>query len=112
MFCSNCGSEIEDSSSFCTGCGWKNEGKASKKSKASPDLEVSPKNKTVAALLAIFLGWCGAHRFYVGKVWTGVLMFLLSFIWIGIIWAIIDFVMILTGKFTDSDGFLLKDSKG
>ena len=27
----------------------------------------SPKNKTVALLLCIFLGFFGAHRFYVGK---------------------------------------------
>ena len=34
---------------------------------------VSPRTRTIAAVLAFFLGVLGVHRFYVGKVGTGIL---------------------------------------
>ena len=34
------------------------------------------KNRIVAALLALFLGWLGIHKFYLGKTTAGVLMLL------------------------------------
>jgi TM2 domain-containing membrane protein YozV len=41
-----------------------------------------PKNKLAAALLAIFLGGLGIHKFYLGKVGAGILYIL--FCWTGI----------------------------
>ena len=32
------------------------------------------KNKIVAALLALFLGWLGVHKFYLGKTTAGIIM--------------------------------------
>lgn len=32
------------------------------------------KNKIVAALLALFLGWLGIHKFYLGKTTAGIIM--------------------------------------
>lgn len=60
------------------------------------------KSKVVAALLCLFLGPLGVHRFYVGKMGTGVLQ-LITLGGLGI-WALIDLIMIIIGKFTDSQG--------
>ena len=62
----------------------------------------SEKNWLTTFLLAWFLGWLGAHRFYVGKTGTGILM-LLTCGGCGI-WALIDWIMVIIGKFTDKDG--------
>ncbi len=54
------------------------------------------------ALLAMFLGGFGIHRFYVGKIGTGILM-LLTLGGFGI-WALIDYIIVITDGFTDSEG--------
>lgn len=62
---------------------------------------VSPRSRTVAAVLAFFLGTLGVHRFYVGKVGTGVLM-IVTLGALGV-WTLIDFIMILVGSFKDKE---------
>jgi len=62
---------------------------------------VSPRSRTVAAVLAFFLGVLGVHRFYVGKVGTGVAQ-LLTAGGLGI-WTLVDFIMILVGSFKDKE---------
>lgn len=62
---------------------------------------VSPRSRTVAAVLAFFLGVLGIHRFYVGKVGTGIAQILTAG---GLgIWVLIDFIMILVGSFKDKE---------
>ena len=45
-------------------------------------IPTTTKNKTVAALLALFLGGIGIHKFYLGKTGRGILYLL--FFWTGI----------------------------
>jgi TM2 domain-containing membrane protein YozV len=44
------------------------------------------KNRGIAALLCFFLGWCGIHKFYLGKTTAGVIMLICGTIgWVIII---------------------------
>ena len=63
---------------------------------------MSPKSRTVAALLCFFFGFLGIHRFYAGKIGTGIIWLLTGGV-LGI-GALIDFILILCGKATDKDG--------
>ena len=65
----------------------------------------SPRSRLAAALLCFFLGWLGAHRFYVGKVGTGLLM-VLTLGGFGI-WSLVDLIFIICGGFTDDAGLRL-----
>lgn len=73
---------------------------------------ISRKSKTVAFILAFFLGAIGVHRFYAGKVGTGILQLVLMCSLIGMpvvgVWLLIDWIQILQGNFTDSDGLKIK----
>ncbi len=53
------------------------------------------------ALLCVFLGWLGIHRFYSGHIVTGILQ-IFTFGGFGI-WILIDVIMIFTDSFRDSD---------
>lgn len=68
--------------------------------------QVSPKSRLVALLLAFFLGVFGVHRFYVGKIGTGILYLCTMGLW-GIGW-LIDLILILAGRFRDSQNRYLE----
>ena len=70
-------------------------------------LGISRKSKTVALLLCIFLGYFGAHKFYVGKIGTGIL-YLCTFGLFGIGW-IIDIFVIISGSFRDEYDLPLRE---
>jgi len=55
--------------------------------------ERSVRSKTAAALFALFLGWAGIHRFYLGQVGLGILYFCLMFFGISFVLGIIDAVV-------------------
>ena len=99
--------------------------------------EISPKSRLTAALLAVFLGFFGIHRLYLGKTPSAYGMMALGiagfsslgitysirdiyldglilvigaatlFIAVGI-WSLVDFIIIVSGKMRDNDGKLIK----
>ncbi len=60
---------------------------------------ISRKSKWGALLLCVFLGYFGAHKFYVGKIGMG-LLYLCTFGLFGFGW-VIDMILIATGSFRD-----------
>ena len=54
------------------------------------------RNKTAAGLFALFFGWAGVHRFYLGQVGLGVLYFFLMFLLISPVLSIIDAIVFFT----------------
>jgi TM2 domain-containing membrane protein YozV len=66
VFCRSCGAKIDATASSCPQCDTR-------------QLVGKPKSKETAALLAIFLGFLGIHRFYLGQ-WVGLIYLLFGFI--------------------------------
>lgn len=113
-FCPDCGSATNPMAEICVKCGVR----------VGKELDISPKSRLAATLLAFFLGDFGAHRFYVGKNGTAVVMLLLGVIgwatiWIlGIgliflipvwIWSTVDFIFAVAGRMRDSQGNLIQE---
>jgi len=64
------------------------------------------KSRLAAALLCLFLGVLGIHRFYVGKIGTGLIWFFTGGL-LGLGW-ILDLIFIILGFFRDKAGYPLK----
>ncbi len=60
-----------------------------------PVINKSIKNKTLAALLAFFLGGLGIHKFYLGKTTAGILYLLFCWTLIPAILAFVDFLILI-----------------
>ncbi|NOS88399.1 MAG: TM2 domain-containing protein [Methylococcaceae bacterium] len=76
----------------------------------APPKEV--KNKYLAAVLALVLGWAGAHRFYLGFYQLGVIQLVLTVILyvtgfpgFAFLWAFVESILLVTGNMN-------KDAKG
>jgi len=67
--------------------------------------QISNKSRLAVTLLSAFLGFIGAHRFYLGKIGTGILM-ILTLGGIGI-WTLIDFIKAVSGLMKDKEGNLI-----
>jgi len=122
MFCPKCGKETADNQAFCGSCGAPLS-PAAPQGTAVPAVGISPKSRLATSLFAWFLGYFGAHRFYIGKTGTAVVMLILGIvgwatIWIfglGLVflipvhvWALVDFIFAVVGKMTDKDGLLIE----
>ena len=57
----------------------------------------SGKSRGIAGLLAILMGWCGLHYFYIGKTSAGVLFLLIAVLSCGILATITTIVSIIQG---------------
>jgi TM2 domain-containing membrane protein YozV len=77
VYCHGCGKPIHETALTCPQCG------------ARQQIARSEKSKLAAALLAIFLGGFGMHKFYLGQIGLGVLY--LVFCWT-LIPAIVGFI--------------------
>lgn len=65
----------------------------------------SPYNKSTTLLLAVFFGFLGIHRIYVGKLGTGLIWFF-SFGLFGIGW-LADIIQIASNSFKDSSNRII-----
>ncbi len=76
---------------------------------------ISPFTMQTVGLLAVFVGWLGVHRFYVGRMRSGALQTLLGTLsvlsggvpvfWVPLLmWVILDVVWIITREFRDNNG--------
>lgn len=70
-FCTSCGYILHQSAELCPKCG-------SRQVNVGGNYVVY-KSKIAAGLLGIFLGWCGAHKFYLGRIGWGLIY--LIFCW-------------------------------
>jgi TM2 domain-containing membrane protein YozV len=95
MFCNKCGKEVHDEAVVCVGCG------------CSVKQSTVPKNDRglITLVLCLMLGYLGVHRFYSGHTGIGIAQ-LLTLGGCGI-WVLIDLIMILTGKYKDSEGNIM-----
>ena len=70
-----------------------------------PPYVASCKTRLLALLLCVFLGVCGVHRFYVGKIGTGLLwLFTGGLFGIGYV---VDIILIAAGSYKDRYGYPL-----
>lgn len=67
-FCHHCGCETMPNQLMCTKCG----------SALVSNQATGEKDRVTAGLLAIFLGWLGIHKFYLGYKTQGLIMILVA----------------------------------
>lgn len=104
--CTDCGSPLSENSNFCPKCGVLQVdtqstaslmGVVDKKGKTAGASRrgVDKKSKTVAALLALFLGGLGIHRFYLQRGLSGLLYLLFCWTFIPAILGFIEGIRLL-----------------
>jgi hypothetical protein len=89
IFCFACGSSIDARAEICPHCGVRQ--RVASPTAAAPGAP----SKVAAGLLAILLGWFGAHRFYLGQYWTGLLYALFSWTGVPAVVGLIEGILIL-----------------
>jgi TM2 domain-containing membrane protein YozV/ribosomal protein L40E len=65
-FCAECGAEINSKAEICPKCGVRH-------APQMVQIQMPAKNKNTAAVLALFLGGLGAHKFYLGNMTMGII---------------------------------------
>lgn len=87
QFCSSCGEVIKKEAEICPECGVSQT--------ESTDTSAGP-DRTTAALLAIFLGGLGVHKFYMGDTGMGILYLVFCWTFIPAIVGLIEGIIYLT----------------
>lgn len=82
-YCSGCGKQIHASARACPNCGYTQAGRDAEKS------------KIVAALLALFLGGFGIHKFYLGRIGWGIAYLIFFWTFIPAIMAFVEGIIYL-----------------
>ena len=80
-YCGECAAVIKAKAEVCPACGVR---------QRSNNVRA---HKGVATLLCFFLGWFGAHRFYIGRIGSGLLYLLFSWTFVPAFVAFIEFLM-------------------
>lgn len=89
--CVECGAILDQGALLCMRC------RADQPRAAAPtEMVHSRRNKTVAGLLAIFLGGVGAHKFYLGQTSNGILYLVLCFTLVPALLGLIDGIAMLS----------------
>jgi TM2 domain-containing membrane protein YozV len=92
-YCTACGNQIGDNATSCPKCG--------EPCNRPSNIQYGSKDKTTAAILALFLGGLGAHHFYLGKTFIGILYLLLCFTFVPALLGLVEGLNYLTmGKNT------------
>lgn len=104
MFCSNCGTQIDDKALVCVKCGVPT---SNYKSQPVADVQYGGPpaegfDWLTTLLLCFFVGALGIHSFYTKKTGIGIAQ-LLTLGGCGI-WALVDLIMIITENFKDAQG--------
>ena len=107
-FCSNCGNKLENGAKFCTNCGHPVTFSGGSNVQDTPQQTVvyvqapqqdiyvhARKSKGLALTLCFFLGWMGAHEFYLRKYFWGSLYLIFCWTFIPLIISILDFIILL-----------------
>lgn len=81
-YCSGCGRQIHKTAIACPYCG-------------ARQADVGTRNRIIAALLAVFLGGFGAHKFYLGQIGWGFLYLIFCWTFIPSLVGFIEFIIYL-----------------
>ena len=82
VYCPNCGTKVPENVRFCPKCG---------REICQSGNRTGQKDKLVAGLLAIFLGYLGIHYFYLGKTTGGIITIVLSLCTCGL-WSVVTLI--------------------
>jgi uncharacterized membrane protein YvbJ len=105
MFCSNCGTQLDDKAVVCIKCGAPTPNFAAQSGAAAQGPAAEGYDWLTTLLLCWFLGVFGVHSFYTKKTAIGIAQ-LLTLGGCGI-WALVDLIMIIVGSYKDGQGRLL-----
>lgn len=112
-YCRKCGAEIDDEAVVCPKCGVPQEKNNNGSGINGAGREYYDKNRTTAAILAIFLGGIGAHKFYMGYNKEGVVQLLLSLLFgLGWILAVIEGIIYISKSEADFQATYINGDKG